>query len=81
MKFHIGLFVNLISNTNQKLHLVLHLLELWKLWKLINIKSNKKSMHVKCDLMAWNTSRHVVPFIWNKMLKFRTSKTIYNHDA
>jgi hypothetical protein len=85
MNFHIYLFVNLTFNTNQKLPTCkiycYHLLELWTLWKLMNIKSNKTFMDVECGLVVWNILRHVIPFIWNKMLKLKTSKTICNHDV
>jgi len=38
-------------------------------------------MDVECGLVVWNILRHVIPFIWNKMLKLKTSKTICNHDV
>jgi hypothetical protein len=37
-------------------------------------------MDLKCDLMDYNTQKHVVIFIWNQMLKFETF-TICNHDV
>jgi hypothetical protein len=46
---------------------------IWTLWKLINIKFNKKIMDVECNIMLWHTQRHVF-----KMLKFRISKTSCN---
>jgi hypothetical protein len=36
-------------------------------------------MDIECDLIVLNAPKHV-HFIWNKMLKFKTSNTIYNHD-
>ncbi len=63
------------------LSLLLSLVGIMKIMKINQYQIQWKCMHVKCGLMVWNTSRHVVPFIWNKMLKFRTFKTIYNHDA
>jgi hypothetical protein len=38
-------------------------------------------MDVKCSLMVGNTPRHVIPFILNKRLKLKTSKTNCNHDV
>jgi hypothetical protein len=38
-------------------------------------------MDGKSSLVVWNTPKHVVPFIWNKMLKFRISRKIFNHDV
>ncbi len=38
-------------------------------------------MDVECNLMAGNTPRHVTPFILNKMLKLKSSKTICDHDV
>jgi len=36
-------------------------------------------MDIECDLIVLNTPKNV-PFIWNKMLKYKTFNTIYNHD-
>jgi hypothetical protein len=32
---------------------------IWTLWKLINIKFNKKIMNVECNIVVWSTQRHV----------------------
>ncbi len=41
----------------------------------------KNMINIKCGLMVYNTPRHVVPFVWNEMLIFKTCKTICNHDV
>jgi hypothetical protein len=37
-------------------------------------------MDLECDLMDYNTPKHVIIFIWNQMLKFETF-TNCNHDV
>jgi len=59
---------------------MLPLFGIMNMMKIIQYQICWKYMDIKCDLMVLNASRHV-PFIWNKMLKFRTCKTICNHDV
>ncbi len=79
MKFHIDLFVIYKSKSTITLNSMLRIVGIMNIMKINEHKINQRIYECK---IWFNGLKYIktCSFIWNKMLKFKTSKIICNHN-